>query len=62
MELLRTIVMLCQLNGAGADSAHLIEFTEAKQLKCQKYYVTCLGEALNGNYKPLSKCIQERKL
>jgi len=62
MEMIKTIVLLCQLNGAGADSSHIIEFTERKQLRCQQYYVKCLGTEINSNYKTLSKCIQERKL
>ena len=62
MEILKTIALLCQLNGAGADSAHLIEYAEKKQLSCQKYYTNCLGNEINSNYKTLSKCIQERKL
>lgn len=62
MEMINTIVLLCQLNGGGADSASLIEYVERKQLRCQQYYVRCLGTEINSNYKTLSKCIQERKL
>jgi len=62
MEIVRTIVLLCQLNGAGADSASLIEFTEKKQLRCQQYYTKCLDGGFLGDYKNLSKCILQRKL
>jgi hypothetical protein len=62
MELLQTIVLLCQLNGAGADSSHLIEYAEKKQLQCQQYYIKCLNSDNLATYKDLSKCIKERKL
>lgn len=61
MEILQTIALLCQLNGAGSDSMFLIKHTEEMQLKCQQYYVKCLSNNLT-TYKDLSKCIQERKL
>lgn len=60
MDILQTIALLCQLNGAGADSNSLIEKTSSLQLSCQKYYVKCL-DPINANYKTLSKCITERK-
>jgi hypothetical protein len=56
MEMLRTIALLCQLNGQG-DWAATIE-----QLKCQQYYIKCLNTEINSNYKTLSKCVLERKL
>jgi hypothetical protein len=62
MEIVRTIALLCQLNGAGSDSASLIEFTEKKQLQCQQYYMKCLDGGFLGDYKNLSKCILQRKL
>lgn len=56
MELLKTIALLCQLQ-AGKN----LEEIDRKQLKCQQYYVKCLENPLNANYKTLSKCIKERK-
>lgn len=61
MEFIQTIALLCQINGAGADSSTLISYTEEKQLKCQQYYLKCV-ESVNANYKTLSKCIQGKKL
>jgi hypothetical protein len=61
MDIIQTIALLCQLNGAGADSAHLIEYAEKKQLKCQQYYTKCL-DPINSSYRTLSKCILDRKL
>jgi hypothetical protein len=62
MELLQTIALLCQINGAGADSFSLIQHAEERQLKCQQYYTKCLGDNSLGGYKNLSKCVKERKL
>lgn len=62
MEMLQTIVLLCQLNGGGADSFSLIQHTEERQLKCQQYYIKCLNNNALGTYKDLTKCVQERKL
>lgn len=56
MEILQTIAILCQLNGWDAHAA------TKEQLKCQQYYVKCLGSEINSNYKTLSKCVLERKL
>lgn len=56
MEILKTIVLLCQLNGWDAHAAARV------QLECQKYYIKCLGSEINSNYKTLSKCVLERKL
>ena len=57
MEILKTIVLLCQLNGATE-----VYHAEKAQLKCQQYYIKCLnGESL-GAYKDLSKCVAQRKL
>jgi hypothetical protein len=61
MEIFKVIAMLCQLNGAGADSASLIEFAEKKQLSCQQYYVKCI-DPVDSKYKTISKCVQQRKL
>lgn len=61
MEILQVIAVLCQLNGAGANSAHLIEFTEKKQLSCQQYYIKCI-DPVESKYKTISKCVQQRKL
>lgn len=61
MELLQTIALLCQLNGSGADSIFLINAVERKQLECQQYYINCL-DPVNANYKPIAKCIKDRKL
>jgi hypothetical protein len=61
MEILQTIALLCQLNGAGADSAHLIEYAEKKQLSCQQYYIKCLTSYVV-SYGDLSRCVKERKL
>jgi hypothetical protein len=56
MEILKTIALLCQLNGAAAA------YAEEAQLKCQQYYIKCLnGESL-GAYKDLSKCVAQKKL
>lgn len=62
MIVLKIIAILCQLNGAGADSGSLVEYTEKKQLQCQQYYVKCLGSPIEHNYKTLAKCVSERKL
>ncbi len=62
MELLKTIVLLCQLNGAGADSGSLIDYAEKRQLQCQQYYIKCLSSDNLSTYKNLSQCIQNRKL
>ena len=62
MQIIKTIALLCQLNGAGGDSAFILDVAEKKQLNCQQYYIKCLGNELNSNYKTLSKCIQEKKL
>jgi hypothetical protein len=51
MELIQVIALLCQIGG----DAH-------GQLRCQQYYIKCLGLDGSANYKILSKCIQERKL
>lgn len=56
MEILQTIAILCQLNGVSGNAAIQI------QLQCQQYYVKCLGNEINSNYKTLSKCVLERKL
>ena len=57
MELLQTIALLCQIKISNAN----LDVIEKKQLKCQQYYVGCLGNPLNSNYKTLSKCIKEKK-
>jgi len=62
MSIIKTIAILCQLNGAGADSGSITDYVEKKQLQCQKYYVICLGSPIEHNYKTLAKCISERKL
>ena len=62
MTIIKTIAILCQLNGAGADSFHVAEYVERKQLQCQQYYVKCLGSPIEHNYKTLAKCVSERKL
>lgn len=56
MEILKTIAILCQLNGWDAHASVKV------QLDCQKYYLKCLGTEINSNYKTLSKCVLERKL
>jgi len=61
MDIIQIIALLCQINGAGADSATLISYTEKKQLQCQQYYIKCL-DPINSNYRTLSKCISSRKL
>jgi hypothetical protein len=60
MDILQTIALLCQINGAGSDSAHVTIYTQKLQLECQQYYVKCL-DPLNTNYKTLSKCIRDKK-
>lgn len=55
MEILQTIALLCQLNGWDAHA------TPRVQLDCQQYYVKCLGNEINSNYKTLAKCIMEKK-
>lgn len=62
MDLIQTIVLLCQLNGAGSNSISVIEHVQKEQLKCHQYYVKCLEGGFLGDYKNLSKCIQQRKL
>jgi hypothetical protein len=62
MEILQTIALLCQLNGAGSDSMSLIQRTQELQLKCQQYYIKCLDNNNLSTYKDLSKCVQARKL
>jgi hypothetical protein len=62
VEILKTITLLCQLNGAGGDSFSITEHVEKKQLQCQQYYVKCLNSDNLAAYKTLSKCILERKL
>jgi hypothetical protein len=57
MELLRTIALLCQINGS-TEPAQVID---KMQLTCQKYYVTCLNSSMLGTYKDLSACIKEKK-
>lgn len=61
MEIIQTIALLCQLNGAGSNSSSLIQFTEERQLKCQQYYVKCLDGGFLGDYKNLAKCISQKK-
>jgi hypothetical protein len=56
MELIKTIALLCQL-----QASKNLEAVEKKQLQCQQYYVKCLDNPLNANYKTLSKCIKEKK-
>ncbi len=60
MEIIQTIALLCQLNGAGADSSSNIQMTSKLQLSCQQYYVKCI-DPVNASYKTLAKCIKERK-
>ena len=55
MEILQTIALLCQINGYDARAAI------KEQLHCQQYYVKCLGNEINSNYKTLSKCISEKR-
>lgn len=55
--MIKTIALLCQLK-ISKD----IDLVEKKQLKCQQYYVKCLDNPLNSNYKTLSKCIKQKKL
>ena len=69
MELLRTIVMLCQIGGTGADelAKYVVRDQAHAQLTCQKYYVKCLkakNHRRNGNndYSLLTECITERKI
>lgn len=62
MTMIKTIAVLCQLSGAGSDSISLIEYVEKQQLQCQQYYIKCLGNPLEYNYKTISKCISKRKL
>lgn len=62
MAIIKTIVLLCQLNGAGADSMSITEHVERKQLKCQQYYIKCLGSPIEHNYKTVAKCVSEKKL
>lgn len=62
MEIVKAIVLLCQINGAGADSIHIMQLVEKRQLQCQQYYIKCLGSNTLSGYKNLSKCVQERKL
>lgn len=61
MEILQTIALLCQLNGAGSDSATIIQYVAKRQLECQQYFINCVNP-INANYKTLSKCVQDRKL
>lgn len=56
MEILQTIALLCQISGSSPYTAYEV------QLKCQKYYITCLANNNLATYKDLSKCVQERKL
>jgi hypothetical protein len=60
MEIIATIAALCQLN-TGADGTSLLELIQKKQLQCQQYYVKCLDNPVNRNYKTLSKCIVDKK-
>ena len=62
MTIIKTIALLCQLNGSGGNLIGIIEDVEKKQLKCQQYYVKCLGNPIEHNYKTLAKCVSERKL
>ena len=62
MDLIQTIVLLCQLNVNSSDSLKVVEYTQKEQLKCQQYYVRCLESNFLGDYKNLSKCILQRKL
>ena len=55
MEILQTIALLCNLSGPS-------HYIEESQLKCQKYYITCLASNNLATYKDLSKCVQTRKL
>jgi hypothetical protein len=55
MEILQTVVLLCQLNGWDAHAA------AKEQLLCHQYYIKCLGSEINSNYKTLSKCVLEKK-
>lgn len=58
MEILQTIALLCQI-GTAYDTPTAID---EKQLRCQKYYVTCLGDAAAlTTYKQLAKCIKDKK-
>lgn len=58
MEILQTIALLCQI-GTAYDTPTAIE---EKQLRCQKYYITCLGSSSSLTaYKDLAKCIKEKK-
>jgi hypothetical protein len=62
MEIINTIILLCQLNGVRASTVSMTEYIETKQLLCQQYYMKCLGANKLAGYKDLSKCVQERKL
>ena len=57
MEIIKTIALLCQLK-----ISQKVDIIEKKQLKCQQYYMNCLDNPLNYNYKNLSNCIKKRKL
>jgi hypothetical protein len=60
MELVKIIVLLCQLNtGVNAD-VHLYRL-ETKQLECQQYYIKCL-DRLSYFDSNLRKCVLQRSL
>ena len=38
MELLKTIILLCQISTGNGD----IQWTEGRQLQCKQYYIKCI--------------------
>lgn len=57
MEIIKTIILLCQItSGSNAWT------TEEVQLKCQKYYIECLGDLIAlSDEKKLINCIKNKK-
>lgn len=56
MEILQTIAMLCLTSGMHTNEA------SREQLKCQKYYITCLAADTNlTTYKTLAQCVKEKQ-
>jgi len=59
MELITAIALLCQV---GVDGTYLI--IDKQQLKCQQWYLECVGTNMRENTHPqyLVSCIKKRKL
>jgi len=52
LELLKTIAMLCAINGSGEAPINI----ETKQIECQSFYVDCLKKSK----KELFECVHDR--